>query len=190
MNTLVIGAKVRPSSCGVEWEQKLERGIVQGAPYSAELFATVVDSHLGSVHMQWQRDEETWLTTYMCHLFLVLYADDIVVLATKLTRMIADVRRCLALIGLWLSAAKSQVLVGPCVPAGQVSMGGQILKCAHSFVYLGILMGFTVTCTEVAIHRILRAVAAFHGYGYCRILCRASRQGCTDQTQIVSHLCH
>ena len=75
MLILVIGAKVRLSFCGVGWEQKLERGIVQGAPYSAKLFARVVDSHLGSVHMQWQRDEETWLTTYMCHLFLVLYAD-------------------------------------------------------------------------------------------------------------------
>ena len=81
MLTLVVRAKVKLCFCGIEWEQQLERGIVQGAPYSAELFARVVDSHLGATHMQWPRDEDTWLTTYLCHLFLVLYADDIVVLA-------------------------------------------------------------------------------------------------------------
>ena len=173
---LVIGAKVRISFCGVEWEQKLERGIVQGAPYSAELFARVVHSHLGAVHMQWQRDEVTWLTTYLCHLFLVLYTDDIVVLATtcqQLTRMMADVQRCLELIGLRLSVAKSQVLVGSNVPSARVFMGRQVVKCAPSLVYIGILMGFTVACTEVAVHRITKAVAAFHGY--YRILCRVGK---------------
>ena len=117
--------------------------------------------------MQWQRDEDTWLTTYLCHLFLVLYADDIVVLATtcqQLTRMIAQIQRCLELIGLRLSAMKSQVLVGPYVPDANVFMSGQVVRCAHSFVYLGILMGFTTTCTDVALHRITKAVAAFHGY--------------------------
>ena len=176
MLTLVIGAKVRLSFCGVEWDQRLERGIVQRAPHSAELFARVVDSHLGTIHMQWQQDEETWLTRYMCHLLLALYADDVVVLATtcqQLTRMIAQVQRCLELISLRLFAAESQVLLGPDVPAGNVSMAGQVVRCAHSFVYLGILMGFTINCTDVALHRITKAVAAFHGY--YRILCRVSK---------------
>ena len=66
--SLVVGAKVRLSLCGIEWEQPLARGIVQGAPYSAELFARAVDSQLGPMRLRWQLEETTWLRT--CVLFV------------------------------------------------------------------------------------------------------------------------
>ena len=78
---------------------------LQGAPYSAELFTRVVDLHLGTMHLQWQLEETTWVQTYMCCVFLVLYADDIAILATSCeqltrTRMAEELRVTLALISL------------------------------------------------------------------------------------------
>ena len=132
--TLVLGASVQLSFCGIEWTQKLQRGIVQGAPYSAELFARVVDSRLASVHLRWQLEEDTWLRTYMCCLFLILYAHDIAVLATscaQMTRMIEEVRSTLSLIGLRLSPQKSQVLKNDHVPDAEVRMHGTVVTQAH-----------------------------------------------------------
>ena len=132
---------------------------------------------MGSMHMRWQCEERTWLNTFTCSLFLVLYADDKVVLDTtcrQLTRMVEEVRRYLSLIGLRLSPTESQALVGPCTPPGRICVhDGCGIKRANSFVYLGILMGFSVTCVEVAMPRITRAVSAFHGY--YRILSRVGR---------------
>ena len=136
---LVLGASVRLSLCGIEWTQRLQRGIVQGAPYSAELFARVVDSNLAPVHLRWQLEEDTWLRTYMGCL-LILYADDIAVLATscaQMTRMIEEVQSTLALIGLRLSPQKSQVLKNNRVSDAEVSMHGEVVKQVHTFVYLG-----------------------------------------------------
>ena len=55
--------------------------MVQGAPFSAELFARVVDSHLGPTHVRWL-EEPTWLKS----LFLVMYAGDFALLALAVLR--------------------------------------------------------------------------------------------------------
>ena len=98
---------------GSQWTQPLRRGIVQGAPYSAELYARVVDYHLAATHMKWQAQEETWLFAMVSALFLIAYADDMVLLAcscAQMTRMIVDVHAVLTSIGLQLSFAKCKYM--------------------------------------------------------------------------------
>ena len=55
-------------------------------------------------------------------------------------------------------------------------MQGHPLRRVDTFVYLGILMGFAVSCTDAITHRVARAVAAFHGL--YRILGRVGRDVC------------
>ena len=66
--------------------------------------------------------------------------------------MIEEVQSTPALIGLRLSPQKSQVLKNNHVSDAEVSMHGEVVKQVHTFVYLGILMGFTVSCADVITH--------------------------------------
>ena len=105
-----------------------------------------------------------------------MYADDIALLATscaQMTRMVEEVRQSLSLIGLRLSPQKSQILVGPRVVDREVKMQDVAIRQVDAFVYLGIFMGFTVSCMDVITHRVTRAVAAFHGF--YRILGRVGK---------------
>ena len=52
-----------------------------------------------------------------------------------------------------------------------LAVGGACGVCA-SFCFLGILMGFSMSCVDVLVHLLGRAAKTFHGF-YC-ILCRGS----------------
>ena len=102
---LVTQAAVSIQLSGVQWTQTMKRGIGQGATYSAELYARIVDYHLTPVHMR-------WLFATVSALFLIAYADDLVLLAcscAQMTRMITEVAEVLATIGLQLSLRQMQV---------------------------------------------------------------------------------
>ena len=172
---LVTQAKVTLQLSGSQWTQPLRRGIVQGAPYSAELYARVVDYHLAATHMKWQAPEETWLFAMVSALFLIAYADDMILLAcscSQMTRMIMDVNAVLTSMGLQLSLAKCKYMQSAYVEDDAVCVGGLELKHANTLVFLGILMGFAVTCVDVLNHRLGIAAKTFHGF--YRILCRGT----------------
>ena len=44
------------------WTQDVDRGILQGSSYSAEIFARTVDFYLGELVQQWQETESTWIS--------------------------------------------------------------------------------------------------------------------------------
>ena len=172
---LVTEASVTLQLAGVSWVQPLRRGIVQGAPYSAELFARILDYHARGVHAEWQLHEETWLQTCVCSLLLLMYADDIVLLATscaQMARMVAGLSAVLDAIGLKLSFAKCKFLKGCHVADDSLLIGGSPVAFVQRFDFLGILMGFSVSCVDVLIHRLGKAAKNFHGF--YRILCRGS----------------
>ena len=172
---MVTQAQVTLRLSGVECTQRLRRGIVQGAPYTAELCARVVDYHVTPAHMRWQAQEETWLYATISALFLFAYADDMLLLAcscAQVTRMISELANVLASIGLQLSLAKCGCMQGPYVEDETVRVRGQLLQRTDCLIFLDILMGFGVTCVDVLNHRLGAAAGTFHG---CyRILCRGT----------------
>ena len=164
---LVTEAPVQLQLTGVTWTQRLGRGIVQGAPYSAELFARVVDYHMADTHAQWQRDEDTWLQTYVCALFVSMYADDIVLFATscqQMGRMVAQLAAVLSAIGLRLSLPRCKFLKGCHVVDGELRVHEHEVGFVQRFVFLGILMGFSMSCKDVLLHRLGHAARSFHGF--------------------------
>ena len=103
---------------------------------------------------------------------MVMYADDIVLLATsypQMARMVAGLSDVLGAIGLRLAYAKCKFLKGCHVRDEVLIVGREPVVFVHRFVFLGILMGFSMSCVDVLVHRLGRAAKTFHGF--YRILC-------------------
>ena len=106
------------------WTQTLQRGILQGSPYSAELFARTIDYYLGALCQKWSDEEDTWLQSIdpggtFRKIFTLLYADDLILLATshaQATRMLQQVIAVFKVIGLQLSLRKCKFIASPCLP--------------------------------------------------------------------------
>ena len=104
-----------------------------------------------------------------------MYADDIVLLATsclQMSRIVTRLCEVLQSIGLRLSLLKCKSLKGCHVADDGLQVQGQAVEFVASFVFLGILMGFSMSCTDVFLHRLGRAARSFHGF--YRILCRGT----------------
>ena len=92
----------------------------------------------------------------MKHLHAIIYADDLMLLATSREQM-------LSLIGLHLAKAKCQLLVSPCVPEIMpiCFADGTPVQEVSSLVFLGILIGFQVTAAQTLGRSLARAVNSF-----------------------------
>ena len=153
------------------WSQDIDRGILQGSSYSAEIFARTVDHYLGDLVQAWQQTEDTWVKMDIyggtsIKLFNILFADDLVLLAVsfaQLQRMLNQVRDCLAAIGLCLSLKKCQVLAAPSVQKEEIRIGDTILQQVDHFKFLGVLIGFKMSCLAVLSARLAMAIRIVFG---------------------------
>eukprot|EP00439_Symbiodinium_sp_Y106_P044380 s4378_g5.t1 len=153
---IISHSKVLISLADIEWSQEVDRGILQGSSYSAEIFARVVDFYLGDVLDDWQAREYTWLVSYSSShptkLFNILFADDLVLLAcsfAQMQRMLKQVQMCLAAIGLSLSFRKCSILATPALAKEVIMIDGQEIPQVLSFTFLGVLIGFHLSCQAV-----------------------------------------
>ena len=85
---IIVLSRVIIGISGHSWQQKLFRGLLQGSSYSAEIFGRTLDYYLGFIHTRWSISESTWIQSTdsngsLTKLFNLLYADDIVLLATS-----------------------------------------------------------------------------------------------------------
>ena len=153
------------------WTQEVDRGILQGSSYSAEVFARVVDFFLRELFQTWQETERTWINAeshgVVSKLFNILFADDLVLLATsfdQLQRMLIQVRDCLAAIGLTLSLTKCKILPAPFVQRGSIVIDGTPLEIVDHFTFLGVLIGFKLSCQAVLNARLAMTTNSFWGH--------------------------
>ncbi|CAE7493906.1 unnamed protein product [Symbiodinium sp. CCMP2592] len=167
---LITQAEVSLSFANVTWRQRLKRGVLQGSAYSAELFARTLDYYLTPLLEEWARTEVTWVrSSDGTPLFAIIFADDILLLATntaQLARMLGSLQDCLQAIGLHLARAKCQLIRSPDLPPERVPPRGfpEPIKEVDSFVFLGILVGFAVTCQMTLAARLRMATNSFFGY--------------------------
>ena len=179
---LIVHAQILIGFCGREWTQTLERGILQGSAYSAELFAKVLDWWLSRLIPEWNElFPNHWCRTGSQILHCILYADDLVLLSTswdeaerKLHMIIAHLRA----VGLTISYSKCAVIASSACGAGVVHFpDGKCLKPSDSFVFLGVLQGFGITSQQVLAHRITRAMNTFWAfYAVLRASCTPVEQ--------------
>ena len=175
---IIVLSRVLLSISDTSWEQKLLRGIVQGSSYSAEIFARPVDSFLGHLVSLWSKTESTWIQSTdpggaHRHLFNLLFADDIILLATsyeQAARLLEQVMDTLASIGLSLALDKCQFIVSPDLGIRPLVVRDVSVKRVPSFLFLGVLVGFGVSCQAVLWARLSSTQDSF--WGYLKILKR------------------
>ena len=171
---------------GTSWDQPLRQGVLQGSSYSAELFARCVDFYMSFINQEWQQREETWLQTQQegRKLFLTPFADDLVLIATsrdQAVRLLEDTVRTLGAIGLRMNWRKCKYIQTPGLPKIPLTPCGTDIQWAQSFIFLGILMGFQLSCQAVLAARMTKVSNAF--WAYYRIL-RQHAVGLSKRLQI------
>ena len=154
---------------GTSWQQELTQGILQGSSYSAELFARCVDHYLAGAQAKWQQEEATWLQTEQWDkLFLAPFADDLVLLGTtrdQTQRLLKDSESTLQAIGLYFNSKKCKFLRSPGLSSRPLILGnGSLVECEDTMLFLGILLGFHLTCVAVLAARMAKVGNAFWGY--------------------------
>ena len=167
---MVTRSQVCLSFAGQTWRQRLRRGILQGSSFSAELFARALDHYLSPLIEEWEKHEPTWIRD--CNgkpMYVIIYADDLLVLATdamQLTRLLNQLQDSLQAIGLQLARHKCQYIRSPDLPPTPVKPHRfeKPLEEVTHFVFLGILIGFAVTCQMTLAARLRMASNSFFGY--------------------------
>ena len=182
---VICNSRVGLGLQGTTWDQPLRQGVLQGSSYSAELFARCVDFYMSPTNKRWQQHEDTWLQTQVGRkLFLTPFADDLVLLATsreQALRLLDDTVKTLGAIGLRMNWRKCKYIQTPGFPKLPLTLHGTEVQWAQSFVFLGILMGFQLSCNAVLAARMTKVSNAF--WAYYRIL-RQRSVGLTKRLQI------
>ncbi|CAE7356851.1 unnamed protein product [Symbiodinium sp. CCMP2592] len=109
---LCCNTEVRLQLGSRSWSQELERGLLQGTSYSADLFSRIIDHFLGGLLRRWQASEHEVFTRYdLPH--ALLFADDILLFGTdtkELQIKLRDLQLTLESIGLQLNLSKCNIL--------------------------------------------------------------------------------
>ena len=150
---IIVLSRVLVSISDVSWEQRLLRGVVQGSSYSAEIFARTVDYFLGFLVASWADTEPTWIKSMdpsgtHRHLYNLLYADDIILLATsyaQAVRLLEGVVDSLSSIGLTLALDKCKFIVSPDLGVHPLVVRDVVIRHVPSFKFLGVLIGFGIS---------------------------------------------
>ena len=169
---IILLSRVLISISDVAWEQHLFRGVVQGSSYSAELFARTLDYFMGFAVAKWVAEEPTWIQSTdpngeFRRLFNLIYADDIILLATsyeQATRLLNDVIDALAAVGLTLALDKCKFIASPDLGNRPLTVRNVSLSPVPSFRFLGVLVGFGISAQAVLSARLTMAQNSFWGY--------------------------
>ena len=102
-------------------------------------------------------------------MFAIIFADDILLLATsrdQLVRMLNSLQDTLGAIGLLLARHKCQYIRSPDLPKMPVQPNrfSEPIQEVDTFVFLGVLVGFAVTCQMTVAARLRMATNSFYGY--------------------------
>ncbi|CAE7360009.1 pol [Symbiodinium sp. CCMP2592] len=183
---IIVQTKVELSLQGTRWEQPLSKGILQGSTYSAELFARVIDFFLTPTQDRWQDSEDSWLADETgLKLFLSPFADDLVLLGTsreQTQRLLRDSEETLQAIGLHFNAKKCKYLHSPGTSDVPFRLqSGQGIEAVGSMIFLGVLLGFHLSCVSVIAARMAKVSNAF--WGYFRVL-RQAGVGLTQRLRV------
>ena len=135
---IIVLSRVVLSMAGETWHQKLFRGLLQGSSYSAELFGRTLDYFLGFMVTRWSISENTWIQAPgpqgLVKIFNLLYADDIILLATSFQQAHKLLPRChryLELDRTHPRFRKCKFIVSPILPPARfASVGSPFLPFA------------------------------------------------------------
>ena len=104
----------------------LPRGLPQEVPESPLVFTMVVEMLMRRLEAKWRKKVYGWGMDGVC-LFVIWYADDILVLARSkkmLEDMLADVVEAFMSVGLTVGAPKTHWTSTPLCPGSVLSVGG------------------------------------------------------------------
>ena len=150
---IIVLSRVIVGIADTSWQQKLYRGLLQGSSYSAEVFGRTLDHFLGFLHTRWSISESTWIQADVPEgvprkLFNLLYADDIILLATSIEqarRLLESLTDLLGSIGLTLALDKCKFIHSPDISPRPITLRSFSINPVRAFKFLGVLMGFDLT---------------------------------------------
>ena len=178
---LIICNSVACMSLGSEsWEQPLWRGLKQRSSYSAEFFARVLDHYVSPLFHKWKERFPIWVRDENgVSLHAILYADDLVLMSSPrehMLLMLQELKQVLAAIGLHLALDKCQFICSPGLDAAPLLLPDVddtlAIKHTEAFIYLGVLIGFGLSCGTALSRRLAAATGAFRGHS--GFLCRGT----------------
>ena len=167
---MITRSEVSLNFANHSWTQQLRRGVLQGSAFSAEIFARTLDFYVAPLLLLWASTEATWIRGVTGQpLFAIIFADDILLLATsrdQLVRMLNSLQDTLGAIGLLLARHKCQYIRSPDLPKMPVQPNrfSEPIQEVDTFVFLGVLVGFAVTCQMTVAARLRMATNSFYGY--------------------------
>ena len=131
------------------WGQDLQRGLLQGTAFSADLFARVIDHFLQGLLPQWDAScSEIFRRFELPH--CLLFADDLLIMASstvELQRKLRDLQDTLKAIGLLINTRKCSVLKQPDgnTPAVWPRGAATPLQGESELMYLGVPLAHKTT---------------------------------------------
>ena len=160
---------VQLSMAGESRTIRLQRGIMQGTSYSADVFSRVMDYFLAPLHDRFDADDPAWNSPDLGLPHFIIYADDVILFADspqslqhKLQAMI-DV---LKTIGLVANPSKSRVMAlhDGSHPGIWIRGRAEPLQVEASLQFLGVPLSHSPNPQGVMTHLMRRTSNAYYGF--------------------------
>ncbi|CAE7276591.1 pol [Symbiodinium sp. CCMP2456] len=166
---LLQGTSVELALGGETHRVSLDRGLMQGTAYSADVFSRVMDYFLAPLHDVFSRQFSDWDEYCLSLPHFIIYADDIVVFAetpAALQSKLQQIIDVLATIGLEVNPDKSCVMASHdgCVPGVFLRGRGLPLQSQDSLVFLGVPLHHSPNPQLIITHLLRKTSNAYYGF--------------------------
>ena len=167
---LCFGTSVVVGVGGVERTLQLQRGIMQGSAFSADVFSRMMDWALKPQALEMERLFPVWSESIRGIPHFLIYADDLIVFADSeaaLQTKVSMLVRALQGIGLEVNPSKCRVLHelgGETCPGVWLPATASPLKGEDQLVFLGVPVGHNVGASVILSHLLRKTNNTFFAF--------------------------
>ena len=141
----------------------LDRGLMQGTAYSADVFSRVMDFFLGPLHDHFDNVCDGWNQLPLGLPHFIMYADDIILFAdspASLQMKLQAIVDSLSTLGLEVNPDKSRVMANSngTIPGLWLRGRAEPLLSEESLVFLGVPLAHTHTPHKILTHLLRKTI--------------------------------
>ena len=166
---LLSGTSVELCLGGERKTISLDRGLMQGTAYSADVFSRVMDFFLGPLHDHFDDVCGGWNQPPLGLPHFIMYADDIILFAdspASLQMKLQAIVDSLSALGLEVNPDKSRVMASSdgTIPGLWLRGRAEPLLSEESLVFLGVPLAHTHTPHKILTHMLRKTNNAYYGF--------------------------